>query len=449
MIDQDQGSFLEACGSSGKLILGVEKLGRSSLSWHAFDRPFVVVGRDRRADLCLDDASVSRRHAYFQIIAGRLFCMDLQSRTGTLWGDRLDCRGWVHPESGVTIGPFRLGRPEPNLAPLSSEPERGLPAAIPMSRSFHQPDLPEATLEMLGSRLGSSWTVDRSLVLIGTASSCKVRLQGGGVSRHHASLLRTPGGLFVVDLLSREGLIHNGQRVRYARIGDEDELILGRYRLQVRCPKSRGRLGVCSASMPRDSASQAFPQSLSTPGSAIVVKNHDDAERIFPLAEQDPMSLFRSLLDEFAQGQSRSADRLHEALLATMRSFLTIHGEQMDLIRTELDFIKQLNLEQQTLRAQVSIRDVPASPTPILRLVAGEGVSPDLRLPAKRKRPAQNSRSLALASQADLISGERDRITSTCPGPPVQLHEQIMNRIAAIQDERQGSWQRLIRSLIP
>lgn len=51
---------------------------------------------------------------------------------------------------------------------------------------------------------------------LGRAPENDIVLQAPGVSRHHARLRRAPGGLEVVDLKSRNGIILEGQRVTHA-----------------------------------------------------------------------------------------------------------------------------------------------------------------------------------------------------------------------------------------
>src|SRR5436305_14464277 len=89
------GSFMSAspreefstdCGLAGPLELDVATAGLPG--WRCtFAQPWVVIGREQGATLPLDDAAVSRRHAYLQVLDGRLFAVDLGGRTG-LAGDR-------------------------------------------------------------------------------------------------------------------------------------------------------------------------------------------------------------------------------------------------------------------------------------------------------------------------------------------------------------------------
>ena len=74
----------------------------------AFDLPFALVGRDPCSDLRLDSLEVSERHAYFQIVSGQLFCIDLGSRIGVYYGGRCRRSSHVERDQVVRIGPYRL-----------------------------------------------------------------------------------------------------------------------------------------------------------------------------------------------------------------------------------------------------------------------------------------------------------------------------------------------------
>src|SRR5262245_31623808 len=69
-------ALLKACGVSGALELEVEdeQQGTRRLDFH---QPFLVLGRGGGTDLPLDHPDVSQRHAYLQVLAGRVFCYDL------------------------------------------------------------------------------------------------------------------------------------------------------------------------------------------------------------------------------------------------------------------------------------------------------------------------------------------------------------------------------------
>src|SRR2546423_71321 len=90
---KDDGQFLQACGARTPLRLEVTGPDGMVVT-HVFHQPFVLVGNDERADLVLEDEEVSKRHVYLQIIAGRVFWLDLLSRTGVRVDARPQSQGW-------------------------------------------------------------------------------------------------------------------------------------------------------------------------------------------------------------------------------------------------------------------------------------------------------------------------------------------------------------------
>jgi hypothetical protein len=74
--------FWDACGATGPLHLDVVPPGGGEPTPRVLPRPFAVIGRDAAMDIALDHEAVSKRHAYLQVVRGRIFCVDLGSRTG-------------------------------------------------------------------------------------------------------------------------------------------------------------------------------------------------------------------------------------------------------------------------------------------------------------------------------------------------------------------------------
>src|SRR3954462_11606016 len=93
--DSPMSSFLDACGANGPMYWAIERRDAAGVERVVFDLPFLVVGRDPSSDLQLRHPEVSDRHAYLQLVGGRLFCLDLGSRTGTYVDGRCVRSGWV------------------------------------------------------------------------------------------------------------------------------------------------------------------------------------------------------------------------------------------------------------------------------------------------------------------------------------------------------------------
>ena len=229
-------SFLNACGFKEPFRLMVEG-PRAEGGPRPLPQPFAVIGRDPRADVVLDDLRVSRRHVYVQGVAGQVFWLDLESRTGTCDETGTQKWGWLAPGGLIQIGPFVIRRAAGEAGPPPGEAARESPMAV---RGYGRDVLPEVSLEFLnGPSEATTWPMNRMMSLIGSAKGCKFRLTDPSVSAFHASLLRTPSGLWVVDLRGDRSISIDAEPVRFAPLADGDVLGIGRYRMKVRCRESR------------------------------------------------------------------------------------------------------------------------------------------------------------------------------------------------------------------
>jgi pSer/pThr/pTyr-binding forkhead associated (FHA) protein len=220
--------FLQACRWLGPLRLTVTHPNELSAAQTVFQQPFALVGCDPRTDVFLNHPEVSRRHAYLQVLGGRLFCVDLQSRTGLHWDDGPKRSGWLEADQPLRIGPFGVRATDTGAA---------WPAAVGLS-ALHSPgeeELPEVALEFV-NRLPEPtvWRMGSMLALVGRAALCRVRLLGDSVSKFHCSLVRTPLGVWVVDLFGKGGIRVNEVPVRCAQLEDGDRLQVGHFIIRTR-----------------------------------------------------------------------------------------------------------------------------------------------------------------------------------------------------------------------
>jgi hypothetical protein len=74
--------------------------------------------------------------------------------------------------------------------------------------------------------------------LVGRSEHNDVCLASPYLSRHHAVIVGTPEGYYLVDLNSANGVALNGQRVERAVLCDQDVLALGPFRLKIQIPES-------------------------------------------------------------------------------------------------------------------------------------------------------------------------------------------------------------------
>jgi pSer/pThr/pTyr-binding forkhead associated (FHA) protein/chromosome segregation ATPase len=224
--------FRTSCGATAPLELNISGPGKAGGERRVFEHPFVLVGRHERSCLCLEDGAVSRRHAFLHLLGGRVFCVDLGSRTGIRWEGKPHPAGWLRPEQGIQIGPYTLELATTARAGEGVE-DRVAEDWDPLRDRANDPRLLPRVVVEVSSEKPSRWRMSRVLALVGSSSACRVRLRDASVSRYHCSLVGTPAGVWMVDLLSRTGTCLNGQPIRWTLVREGDQLQVGTYVLRV------------------------------------------------------------------------------------------------------------------------------------------------------------------------------------------------------------------------
>ena len=135
-------------------------------------------------------------------------------RIGVYHGGRCRRSSHVERDQVVRIGPYRL---------------RLLAGDALHDAVDWEPDEKSAPVLVLSHRLlrQSRSVLPKGLSLVGSAADCGIRLIDPSVSNYHCSVIRTPKGVWIVDLLSTGGVRVNGQDVGYARLYDGDEVEIG------------------------------------------------------------------------------------------------------------------------------------------------------------------------------------------------------------------------------
>ena len=391
MNDQALEHYRKACGMHVPLVLECEGPSRSAAAAfrRSFNCPFVLIGRDPRSDLALEDKALSRRHAFIQAIAGRLLVIDLQSRTKVYWdGDETPKeRGWLDPGQFVQIGPYRIRRAEGDA---SENQDGGIPAlmAPPDHERPEAGPFPRAVLELpIRTSDGPSlWPIEGEFALAGGSDDCQLVLTDESVSRQHA-LVPTRLGVWVVDLLTREGVYVNSERVRWAWLADGDTLRIGRFTfiLRYEIPPdlvTRQDIPLEAGAIPAERPgtelavpvehSHAAPNALvarPTNQSHMAMKAAAAAPSFEPhtLAPFDreawessmayplnPMTMWRQ--------QMQLMEMFHNDMILMVQMFAAMHRQQMDSVRHEMDMVQRLTGQLQDLQTKLAEPSSHAEP---------------------------------------------------------------------------------------
>jgi len=556
MSHQSINRFLGACGAVGPLKLIAEPIEKKSAGDNelrvTLEQPFALIGSGVRSDLRLDDDQVSHRHLYLQVYDGRVFAFDLGSRTGTHWDEERRPYGWLNGEQAIRVGRYRIHLDGETAL---RKPTEDLPEPL-VSRAFHNPLLPPVSLEFVKGSESSKparCPLHRVLVFLGRTDGCKVRLMHDSVSKFHCCLVRTPRGVWVVDLLSRNGVWVNGTKVPWARLEEGDRFEVGNFELWLRYDRpdeENDRTGpspVSTSEGERDRGSkiedggskiakeqQSFfdprssildPRSSPDPRSSVVdvpSVDHDVerdrhtmvvSSRRAPVPAELSESIAVIISNQFAEMQRQMFDQFQQAMMVMFQTFSLLHRDQMELVRQELNRVHELTRQLHELQAELAKQPGAAKDPEVQRLLhdaqktaatpeadLSAAFNPDdwneaflkaaqkvmaAKLPedqdsgrdkAEEAKPisvspseapdflATESVSTSLPSdsfpsrakkedQAGDQSAEVSRAAAAASSsePPSQagadIHALLCQKIAALQAERQGRWQKIIQFL--
>jgi pSer/pThr/pTyr-binding forkhead associated (FHA) protein len=458
-------SFLHACGADAPLFLEVQRNDGEDRLRRAFHQPFAVIGRAANADLILPDPCVSRRHAYLQVIAGQVYCVCLN--TAAWAGDAPeDAARWLYDRQALRLGDHqvRLLR-----GPASAPPREVNPLA---AGSATQLGVPSLTLEFLrGDAVRLRWRMDRLLVLVGSSPECRVRIAGTDGSRFHCSLVSTRQGAWVVDLLGRGGVFLNGMQVRQAQLEEGDVLRIGDVSIRVRYdepslpersppaprvaalaeirPPSAGAGWPVAAALPWGAAlgvpPQALPSSLPPEvGQALVLAegphNHAVGSLLLPLVSQWNVM------------QQQMVEQFQQALVQMFQMFSALHKDQVGFLREELERQQQITQELrelQTALGKLQVGQTNGAPRTVP--ATSEGANGSSAAPAWAAAKPQPEREPAGSRGAPNGAPAAPEQGGAAAGPEVpgeDVHAWLCHRMATLQQERQGGWQRLFSFLV-
>jgi pSer/pThr/pTyr-binding forkhead associated (FHA) protein len=421
-------SFLQATGLLGAVRLKIEPLAGSPLDgprvWTT-DKPFFLIGREPFCDLQLDHPHVSRRHTYVQVIAGQLFAIDLQSRTGLHTEGGRVAWSWIGPREGIVIGPYRIrNRSEPSHRAAGAWPEPiDNPLASYPETHRHLPDLQLAFSDIADEV--REWEMRCVVALVGSSPACRIRLDDQRLSRFVAALVRTPEGPWMVNLQGSPPIECNRASVPYAPLAHDDELTVDRFCFRVIRPERPGRdlLPMKSSAAPTESPKEVDAGAqLSRAKSRVSIGSWQMATAGKPVPPSTllPGDLSGHLLGSFQQ-----------ALQMMSQWFGELYREQADRFQQELDQMGRLNQELAELYARLEER-----PTP--ELLPQDALNAPEPSQSPQPKP-ERIRDIPFDRAAPEPETDRD------PAREQKLHLQVLERIEALQREQQTRWQRMMR----
>jgi pSer/pThr/pTyr-binding forkhead associated (FHA) protein len=432
-------AFLEACGAAGPIRLEIAG-ARGGRRRRAIPRPFAVVGRSAGCDVRLASARVAPRHAYFQLIGGRLAVFDLGARGGLRWDDGRPARsGWLDPGRVVQIGPYQVRR----LAADSAEAD---PTAGPPHNLRWTGGGPNVVLIFPDQATGPvRWKMTRAVTLVGRAPGCRVRLPDESVSWYHAGLVRTPAGVWLVDLHSRGGVTINGGPTRYGPVADGDEVSVGRFRMVVRyedAPRAATATGSTLVRRP-----VAAPPAAAGPEPPVDLPLEPELMGMLDAARGEVAApALMMLVEQFGRMQQQMLEQFYQSTMALVGHLDEHYRDQMRQMRDELDQLRDLSRELVDLRGQLNAAPPPPAPANGHRPAAAPLPPPaptPARPPAARSAPRPPP---PPGPPPPRPPAAKAASATTRVDDPLVL---VSRRIAEIRGEQRSRWQKILDLIRP
>jgi pSer/pThr/pTyr-binding forkhead associated (FHA) protein len=438
--------FALACGGGRPLVLTVRRrMEGVPVGTYTFDQPFVRIGRGVNNDLVLPGEAVSFRHVYLQRIEGKWACLDLRSTARARYRTPSQpFLRWLDECRKFDVGPFTI----------SPQTDGGGATATQASVSSNllAPSVSACELTLVNRSSQYVRRITRPLTLIGSARQCDLWLKDSSVSRIHASLVLTPRGLWIVDLLGRHGVMVDGRRVRWKQISDGSRLEIGRFSFRVRLE---------SAAPPTEgpSAQAAEPSEPVLPESMGAISGN--------LTRDFVMGVLRHLTEsrvQFFEHLQFQSNLIHE-LLSQLRSMREAppHPElqRIDEIHRELMEVKRqlagidltpppIRLPEEPRISETELSTPSETPPAAPEADMPEGaavleMAAPLQIPEERNAsasPVTGDQPVARELSMGAASEEHETVSSTVTQ---SAHALLSERLSKIAHERNSRWRRMFR----
>ncbi|MGQ0634155.1 MAG: FHA domain-containing protein [Planctomycetaceae bacterium] len=430
--------FFEACGGPTAVSLAVQRTGSlDAPSTYLFRQPFVLIGRCVESDLALVDPAVGFRHLYLQYIGGRWFFVNLTQLLRIASTERGAASGWFDPGTEIDIGPYTVS----HLGEPPRAPTRASATALTLASAS---DLPLVELELLNPSRETErrqiCRVSNGITLLGACRQCDVWLRDTSVSKVHASLVLTRQGLWVVDLLGRDGVRVEGRPAYWKQIHDGGELAIGRFRFCVRIgrPGDRSSLRLAPRAAKKGLVRRRASKGISENSVLRLVEHLTQMQNRFFEHSQMQMQLMTQMLAHLERSQQ-----------AAVQKDLTRIDEisrELQSIQAKLDQAEQRDRAASVAQAQAA----PLQPGPI----SPPAAQPAARAVQQAPATAAGAQQAAAPSSAptEVPAPAHTQFAAAHEGSQptadsAEAHARLTRRMAKLAQERNSRWRRVMQTL--
>ena len=187
--------------------------------------PAMIIGRDRSADIHLDNRALSRNHARLEKKGAAIWVSDLGSQNGTLVnGERISEPQLLHNEDIIEVGRYRISL-------------EGVEEA--------KPD--QAVIKLSGPEGEHRFLMMDEELVIGRSPSSDIAIAHKSISRKHVKISVQGTQYFVEDLGSQNGsMLNDVQLTGASAFGPGDIIQMSEFRIELSFMKNEEDFGSSS-----------------------------------------------------------------------------------------------------------------------------------------------------------------------------------------------------------
>ena len=343
------------------MLLRVRGIGQEGSRIVRVRRPYALVGRQSACDVVIDDANVSSRHVYLHVDRRGVFAVDLVTRSGTRFAGKPLHYLWLRPGQSIEVAGRQI---ELLQFRIDNQPQMPPPCVDEPFGESRDPSLDEVVLEPIEGH-APPWVLGSELVFLGRGDSCAIKVSGA--SRTHCALLRSPHGVFLIDLHGRPTQVNDRDISLCAPLHDGDITTIGDTTFLVRIQGKVERPSV------RHSTSTALAVPEIGPHDLAVIP-HDSPPLLARLIDAYQTTWQSGLPAELATGeagqlvawiagivqasQGEMIRRQQQFQFDVAEALQRIQSDTSTLLEAHLQRIEAMNQELNTLKDEVKTQGI-------------------------------------------------------------------------------------------
>jgi pSer/pThr/pTyr-binding forkhead associated (FHA) protein len=390
-------------------------------------RAFAVIGRAEDADIVLNDRAVSARHAYLHLDHRGVYAIDLVTRTSTRINGTSRMVGWIRPGDWLDIAGYRVELLRIRINGVVVEPPT---CDDDLLADRRDETLVRVILEPRRPH-DSPWELSSELMFLGWSASCGIQVKDTSVARTHCALVRTPTGLYLVDLCGRQTWVEDQPVRGAAPVLDGDLITLGSSQFSARVEPPARPVAHLPQIVPRAEAAALLARLenpdvddafLRPPGQSLATIQPQPPTLPFDTAivpAEVQGALLAWMMGTIQGSQGEVIRRQGEFQLAITQVLRQIQQDNATLLNAHLQRIESIDHELAAIRAELERRNSASG-----RVLP----PPPHATPLRIARPAQPS---------EPATADETKASTTW----------LLQRVNQLEDESRSTWKDLLGRL--